>query len=122
MMRLFMVLLGLTLVAGCCERPLLITTEAGRQAFQANEVLERVENLQNAAITAYRNGALSRDTTRAIVFATVQIAEFTNAAQQDWRTMVRQAWIQAKRDLSALRDERFRAYVAALDALLGVLL
>lgn len=116
------VALVLTLLVVACRPPAGVVTEPGKDAYTADQILQRVERLQNAAIDAHQSGNLPTETARAIVFATVQIAEFADAAQSDWRTMVRQAWTQAKADVPALHTERFRIYVASIDALLGGLL
>jgi len=119
----FTILLFVALVVTACKpTPVLVITEAGKEAWTADQVLERVERLQNAAIALHKAGELPTDTARAIVFATVQIAEFADAAQQDWRAMVRQAWVQARTDIPVLNEERFKVYVSAIDTLLGVLL
>jgi hypothetical protein len=118
----FSILLFVVLVVTACTPPSGVVTEPGREAFSADQVLERVERLQNAAIAAHKAGQLPTDTARAIVFATVQIAEFADAAQKDWRAMVRQAWVQARTEIPVLKEERFKLYVVAIDTLLGVLL
>jgi len=105
-----------------CHAPVTVVTPAGQSAYTADQVLQRVERLQNAVLEAHASGDIPRETARAIVFATVEIAEFADAAQADWRTMVKQAWAQAKADIPALATERFSVYVKAIDALLGGLL
>ena len=122
-LRIFLVLvllMGSVPVLPACNPPVTVVTPAGQAAYTANEVLRRVERLQDAALAAHKNGTLPLDTTRAVVFATVNIAEIADAATQGWQALARQAWTQAKNDLAVLRPGGELAVAAAVvDELLG---
>lgn len=123
-LRLFTIVLTLssTAVLPACRPPATIETEAGKKAHVANEVLIRVERLQNAAIAANKNGSLPTDQARAVVFVTVNLAEIAKATTEGWEATARQAWVQAKKDVPVLQPGgQFGLYVAAIDAVLGVL-
>lgn len=103
-----------------CHAPVTVTTPAGRAAFTANEVLTRVERLQDAAIAANKAAALDTPTARSIVFVTVQLAELADAATQGWQAAARQAWTQAKTETAALRPGgQFAVLAATIDEALG---
>lgn len=113
-------LLTLAPMASACTAPATIVTEPGKAAYTANEVLVRVERLQDAAIAAHTNGSLNTDTARAIVFVTVNVFEIADAATQGWQATARQAWMQAKADIPALQSGgQFYVLAAAVDEALG---
>lgn len=117
---LSLMVLGVGMNQLACAHPTTITTPQGAAAFTANEILTRVERLQDAAMAAQKNGSLPLDTARAIVFATVSLAEVADAATQGWQAAARQIWVQAKTDIPALRSGGQLALVAAtIDEALG---
>lgn len=122
-LRMFALIITLAMavpVLPACHAPVTVVTPEGKAAFTANEVLIRVERLQDAVIAAQKNGALTTDIARTIVFATVNIADISEAATQGWQATARQAWLQAKTDLPQLRvGGQFAVYAAAIDELLG---
>lgn len=105
--------------AGCGDRPVTIETEAGKRAYDTNEVLIRVERLQDAAIAAFDRGQVDLATSRAIVFATVQVNDLAEAAQTGWQAAALKAWDNAKKELTALRPGgQFALLAAAIDEVL----
>jgi hypothetical protein len=107
-------------VFSACTHPATIQTQAGVNAFTANEILKRVERLQNAAIAAQKNGSLPLDQARGVVFVTVNLAQIADAATQGWQAALKQAWVQGKADFAVLRPGGQLAVVAAtIDELLG---
>lgn len=103
-----------------CQRPVSVVTPAGAAAFTANEVLTRVERLQDAVIAANKNGSLPTETARRVVFVTVNLAELADAATQGWQATARQAWTQAKTELAILRPGgQFAVLAATIDEVLG---
>ncbi len=101
---------------GCAPLPPTIVTPQGQRAFVADQVLQRVEELENAAMAAYRSGDIPRNQARAVVRATIEMAELTDAAREGWQAVVMKAWQDAKAGIPALRTGRLAAYAAALDA------
>lgn len=125
MIRLFRLYVVLALLAfpmvalPACHAPVTVVTPAGKAAFTANEILTRVERLQDAAIAAQKNGSLPLESARAVVFVTVNLAELADAATQGWEATARQAWEQAKKELAPLRPGGQLAVIAAtIDELL----
>lgn len=115
----FSVLMAVPMLPGC-STPVSIVTPEGKAAYTANEVLVRVERLQDAAIAAHTNGSLNTDTARAIVFVTVNVFEIADAATHGWHATARQAWMQAKADIPALQSGgQFYVLAAAVDEALG---
>lgn len=116
---LFPVGLGVSTV-GCGDRPVTIETPAGQAAYAGNQVLIRVEELQDAVLAAQKNGALTLDTARAIVYATTNVAELSEAATQGWKPTALAAWAQAKKEIPALQQGgQFALLAAAIDQALG---
>ncbi len=107
-------------VLPACHAPVTVVTPEGKAAYTANEILTRVDRLQDAAIAAQRSGALATDTARASVSTTVNLAELADAATQGWLATARQAWAQAKAELPDLRPGgRFAVLAAAIDEAFG---
>lgn len=107
-------------VLPACHAPVTVVTPEGKAAFTANEILTRVERLQDAAVAAQKNGSLATERARTIVFAAVQIAEIADAATKGWEATARQAWAQAKAEVADLQPGgRFATLAAAIDEVLG---
>ncbi len=120
MKRLLFVLLLAGPLTGC-HAPVTITTPQGHAAYTADQVVVRVNELQNAAIAANAATppALSTTTTRVIVqFA---VATDTTLAQvpAGWQATVRTAWATAKAQLTGITNPLITALMAAVDAVLG---
>lgn len=107
---------ALPLSTAGCGTPSTIVTEPGKQAYATNEVLIRVEELQDAAVAAFDKGQLDLATSRAIVFATVQINDLAEAKQAGWQAVALKAWANAKEQVPALRQGgQFALIAAAID-------
>lgn len=115
--RLIGIGLVLAFVAACTPPPTIVT-EPGKRAFSADQVLQRVEELQNFTIATYRAGNVDRQVAEAINFALEQINEFADIETANWRANVIRAWGNAKDSIPALTQGRFAPYSAAIDALL----
>ncbi len=63
---LALALVGSTLSLPACQRPVTITTDAGKLAFTADQIVLRVNELQRAAIDANTRGILDIGTTRTL--------------------------------------------------------
>jgi hypothetical protein len=110
--------LGTLTLFACAPMPPTIVTPEGARAFQADELLRPVENLEDAAIAAYRSGSLPQADARAIVLLTREIAVVADAAEEGWRAAVLKAWQEAKRELPTLTTGRWSSYVTAIEAVL----
>lgn len=91
--------LALSLVA--CAKPTSIQSPEATRAWQANQVLIRVAEVQAAAIQAEASGALKTADTRIIVQATVTIAKAAKDAPEGWPKVALTALQQAKAQLPA---------------------
>jgi hypothetical protein len=110
--------LGTLTLFACAPMPPAIVTPEGARAFQADELLRPVENLEDAAIAAYRSGSLDRTEARAIVLVTREIAVVADAAEEGWRAAVLTAWREAKKELPVLTTGRWASYVTAIEGIL----
>lgn len=76
----------------CAKRPPTITTEAGKIAYNADQIAMRIGELQNAAIAAETSGALERNLTRQIVTFTVAANKTLRETPNGWYASVAQGW------------------------------
>ena len=120
----FLGILALTCFA--CPPPATVQTPAGKTAFAADQVLQRVEELQNAAIAANvtidaKTGlpGLSTSTTRAVVTYCVAAAKTLKASPAGWQATVTTGFSELRGSLSAEDAQRLGPYLAALDAALA---
>lgn len=90
-----------TLAMTACAPPPTIQTEPGKRAWQANQVLQRVEELQETAIQAEASGALPTATAKVIVQFTVTAAKTCQAYQQGWEKALAAAYTSAKAQIPA---------------------
>jgi hypothetical protein len=95
----FVVLTTLALTA--CAPPPTVQTEPGKRAWQAGQVLQRVEELQEAAIQAEASGAIPTATARVIVKFSVAAAQTCKAYPQGWEQTLATAFKEAKAQLPA---------------------
>ena len=125
MKRLAPFVLVLFVTAGC-HPPVTIVTPQGKVAFTANEILKRVQELQEVviAVDATPNNGLPRSATRLIVQFTVEAAKILDATPSGWGTTVAIAWADAKKQipLKYLMDPRLQAAVLGVDVALAIFL
>jgi len=107
-----------------CDRPVTITTPEGKAAYTANEILKRVQNLQNATIEAAASGGLSTNSARVIITFTVESAKVLDATPTGWGGIIATAWNAAKKQLPAtvLTNPVIQAAAIAVDVALAVYL
>lgn len=92
---------------------------AGQAAFTADQVVVRLGELQDAAITANQDGSLDKATANAIVRFTVDGAKTCKAAPAGWQDTVRAGWAALKGALAETVKTRLKIVLAAVDALIG---
>jgi hypothetical protein len=119
-----LVLVAFTLPACAGQRPVTIVTPQGKTAFTSNEVLKRVQEVQNAAISAEAAKGIPTDVARIIIAFTVESAKVLGATPQGWGATVASLWASAKAQipLAWLVNPYIQVAVAALDAALATFL
>lgn len=116
----FCVILSFT----ACTTPVTIVTPQGKIAYTANEVLKRVQELQQVAIAvdATPNNGIPKDVFRVIITFTVEAAKVLDATPAGWGTTLAVAWSNAKGKipLRYLTDPRIQTAILAVDVALAI--
>jgi len=119
-------IVALVFLATACHAPVTIVTPQGKVAYTANEVLKRVQELQNTVIAVgdIPNSGIPASAIRVIVAFTVRAAKVLDAAPAGSGSTVAVAWADAKRQipLRYLADPRLQASVLAVDMMLAIFL
>ena len=122
MKRFILALILLCAVAGSgCHRPITLTTPQGQTAYTADQIVVRVNELMNAAITAEANGSLPRPAARKIVTFAVDADKTLAATPAGWQTTLKTAWAAAKPDIGTPSNIVIVSLLAAVDAAIGSL-
>lgn len=85
------VVLLVALVAACAPPPSIQTPE-GKKVWSANEVVIRINEFQEAVITAYDLGGLPKDTAEPLVTWTVRSLRTIQKLPDGWLQVVAQGW------------------------------
>lgn len=116
-MKFWISTLFLLLALACAKQPPTLSP-AGAVAFQADSVLVRVGELQDATIEANTKGLIGRPVAEKIVMFTVESAKVLKATTGDWRKTIRDAWTALQSSLTGL-PQSLKAIIAAINSLLG---
>jgi hypothetical protein len=119
MKRLLLVLL-LSLAPTACMPPATIVTAPGKVAFQADQVVVRVNELQAAAIQANKTGGLDDMQTRVIVEYAVSADRVLKATPAGWQAAVVKLWQEAAPKIHTTNPS-VQFAITALTGLLGAL-
>ena len=119
MKRLILVLVLATLPA--CAPPPTVVTQAGKTAFTADQIVVRVNELENAAIQANSTGGLPVATTRIIVEFCVSADKTLKATPAGWQATVATAWKQAKAKIPPQTNAAVQSAISAVDVVLASL-
>jgi hypothetical protein len=108
----------------CASTPSSIVTPQGRAAFQADQVLIRVENVQDAVIAAATPDAAGRvgiekPTADIIVGFTRDAALTIRQTPNGWLPTVRTAWAAAKTRIPPATLASVQGYIIAIETLLA---
>lgn len=114
------VLLALTLALSACI-PSGIKTPQGKAAYTALQVLQRIDELQNAVIAGNQQGVIPDATAVAIVRFTVASAKTLKAAPDGWQSTVKAGWTATKTAIPPADARRLQPYLDAVDLVLGLL-
>ncbi len=118
MKRLLLVCLLLAPVASCAPRPATIVTAPGKAAFAADQIVLRVNELQQAAIDANSRGILDLGTTRIIVNWSINADVVLKTVPAGWKETILASWKVAKQDIHTTNSV-IQSAMAAVDAVLG---
>ena len=120
-MRRLLLALVLAASAACATVPASIQNNpAAVTAFKADQVVQRISELQNAAIQANATGGLDTVTTRAIVTFTVDAAKTAKATPAGWTATLVTAWDAFKASVPIpANNVALQTALAAVDAILG---
>jgi hypothetical protein len=113
---------ALVLQAGCASKiPPTVVTPQGKAAYTADQVVIRVNELQNAAIQAEASHALPTSTTRIIVTFCVAADKTLATVPAGWQQTIATAWAQAKQQIPAkdLSNTVIAAAVAGIDVVIA---
>lgn len=119
--RAILLLLPLLVLAGtaACHAPVTIVTPQGKVAYAADQIVLRVNELQNAAIAAEASGALPTATARIIVQFAVSADRILAAAPSGWQATLAASWAQTKTQLPPIQNPALVAAISALDIVIG---
>ena len=120
-------IIGVGCTAPACATKLQVQTPDGAQpadqgtknAYTADQVVIRLQELQIAAMQAEDAGKLDRNTTRTIVTFTTDAARTLKATPGGWYPTVSKAWEQAKRDVPQASLPQVQVYWSAVDIALA---
>jgi len=118
-MRYALPLVVVGLLSGSCAHAPLTLSAAAQQAFTADQVVVRVNELMNAAIAANTAHALDAATTRLIVEYCVTADRTLAAVPDGWRATVAAGWTALRPKLAGVTSPGLVAAIAVVDALLG---
>ena len=115
-----LLVLSLTLVSSvACHPPATIVTPQGRTAFAVDQVVQRINELENVAIQANASGGLAVQTTRILVTFAVSADRVLKAAPAGWQQTLTTLWMQAKADLPPISNPVITAAISAVDVVLA---
>jgi hypothetical protein len=111
-------ILALTIFVIGCARPTTIQTPEAKRAYDANEVVKRINEFQAATIEASDTQQIPVATARTIVQWCVASLEALKGAPQGWDEVLRRSWQQVKPEVEKL--PKLSHWAIVVDALLGV--
>jgi hypothetical protein len=113
-------LLLFVLLCPACHAPTTIVTPQGQRAYTADQVVVRINELQNAAIELNKNNGLNDVVTRRIVTFAVQADTVLKQAPAGWQIQVSALWNQVKADLPLQTNQAIIAAMNAVDVVLAL--
>lgn len=118
----FVAVLGVVaLVSPACVHPPATLSPAGQTAFTADQVVLRVNELENAAMDASAKSLITVPQARVIVAFCVDADKTLKVLPSGWRVSLQQAWTLAKVKISLPAGSAVAGAVTAVDLVLGVL-
>lgn len=107
--------------AVACHPPASIQTAPGKTAYTADQIVLRINELQNAAIQAEASGGLTTATTRLIVQFCVSADTALKNSPNGWQPTVSAAWAELKRQVIVMPSSAFYTTWNAVDLVLAAI-
>lgn len=101
--------------------PKTIQTPEAKRAYTALQVLQRIDELQNAVIAGNQQGIIPDATAVTIVRFTVATAKTLKAAPDGWQATVKTGWTATKAAIPAADAKKLQPYLDAVDLVLGLI-
>lgn len=120
-MKSFVLIVCLTLSSACASAPPTIVTTPGKVAYTADQIVQRVNELENAAIAANGAQQLPTTTTREIVEFCVAADKTLATTPTGWQATLSTAWTLAKGKIGTVANPAVAAALAAVDLALASL-
>ena len=119
-MKLFrLALVVVALAAPACHAPTSIQTQAGKTAYTADQVLQRVGEFQTAVIDGQIANKITVSDARALVAWTVDVAQILKATPSGWQVTVTASWNAIRPQAQAI--PAIAPYVSTLDLVIATL-
>lgn len=118
-MKRFVLILLLATSVSSCHAPVTIVTPAGKTAYTVDQVVNRINELENAAIQANSTKGLDTNTTRTIVTWCVNADTTLSSTPSGYMATITTAWSLAKGQIKTTNPAIIAA-MAAVDIVLGV--
>ena len=115
------VLAFVMLSLSACSRPSTIVTPAGQVAFTKDQIVVRINELENVAIQAAGTGGLPMPTAKIIVKFCVGGDQIIQASASGWQAALAQAWATAKPLIPPTTNAAVVAAISAVDVALATL-
>lgn len=113
---------GLVTLSGCgLKPPATITTTQGKTAYTADQLVLRLQEVENAAIAANAAGGLSDATTAVVVKFCISAGDTAKAAALGWQAAVQTAWADAKKSIPPADAQKFALDISAIDLAVDLL-
>jgi hypothetical protein len=119
-MRSVIFILALFVIS--CYPPNVTVEPDARAAYTADQVVIRINRLQNVAIEAQKGGALSTDDTRIIVEFALSANTTLKSVPDGWQKTVMVAWQETKKKLSMVANQSVLAAMDSVDIILATFL
>lgn len=94
-------------------------TPVGQHAYTADQVVVRVNELQNAAIAAEAAGQLPTATTRIIVQFAVAANQTLRTVPQGWPQTLAQAWASTKTQVGVVANPVVATAIGVVDVIIA---
>lgn len=118
-------LLTLSSLSAACHAPVTIVTPAGKAAYTKDQIVVRINELENTAIQAAGTGGLPMAQAKTIVRFTVSADKAIKASAKGWAAAVTSLWTDAKKAFATatppITNPAVNAAIGAVDLVLASL-
>lgn len=121
-MRRFILALVLAVTCSACiPVPPVSLSPQGKTAYTADQIVQRVNELENAAIQANSAGGLDTNVARVIVSFAVAADKTLKATPQGWQVTIETGWAEVKRQLPMITNPALAVVIGAMDSIVATL-